>query len=44
MGSYATALYVLGLVERVADLADLAHDSVGQQLASAQLPHRITTK
>ncbi len=44
MGSYATALYVLGLVERLGDLADIAYDSVGQQLASEELPHRITTR
>jgi transcriptional regulator with XRE-family HTH domain len=44
MGSYATALYVLGLVEGVGDLADIAHDSVGQQLAREELPHRITTR
>src|SRR3990172_4474848 len=41
MGTYATALYVLGLVDRLAALADLAHDSVGQQLASDALPRRI---
>ena len=44
MGSYATALYVLGLVERLGDLADIASDSVGQQLASEELPHRLTTR
>jgi transcriptional regulator with XRE-family HTH domain len=41
MGTYATALYVLGLVDRLAALADLAHDHVGQQLASDALPRRI---
>ena len=29
MGSYATALYVLGLVERLGDLADIVYDAVG---------------
>jgi transcriptional regulator with XRE-family HTH domain len=41
MGTYATALYVLGLVDRLAGLADLAHDPVGQRLASDALPRRI---
>jgi transcriptional regulator with XRE-family HTH domain len=44
MGSYATALYVLGMVERLADLADIAHDPVGQQLASEDLPLRIVSR
>lgn len=44
MGAYATALYVLGLVERVADLADLAQDPVGRQLASEDLPLRIRSR
>jgi transcriptional regulator with XRE-family HTH domain len=44
MGAYATALYVLGLVERIADLADLAQDPVGRQLASEDLPLRIRSR
>ncbi|HEX9692330.1 MAG TPA: hypothetical protein VGA22_09560 [Gemmatimonadales bacterium] len=44
MASYATALYVLGLVDRLGDLADIAHDSVGQRLASEALPRRIASK
>lgn len=44
MGAYATALYVLGLVDRVADLADLAQDPVGRQLASEDLPLRIRSR
>ena len=44
LGSYATALYVLGMVERLADLASIANDPVGQQLSSEDLPKRITTK
>lgn len=44
MGSYATALYVLGMTERLADLADIAHDPIGQLLASESLPKRITSK
>lgn len=44
MGTYATALYVLGLADRLVDLADIAHDPIGQQLASDSLPKRIRTK
>jgi len=44
MGAYATALYVLGMVGRLADLADIGHDSVGQLLASDALPQRIVSK
>ncbi len=44
MGAYATALYVLGLVDRVADLADLAQDPVGRRLASENLPLRIHSR
>jgi hypothetical protein len=41
MGSYATVLFVLGLSERLADLADPAHDSAGLQLEEEHLPQRI---
>jgi len=44
MGAWATAMYVLGMVERLADLADIAHDPVGQRLASEALPQRIVSK
>jgi transcriptional regulator with XRE-family HTH domain len=44
MGAYATALYVLGMVEHLADLADIARDPVGQQLSSEALPQRIASK
>ena len=44
IGAYATALYVLGMVDRLADVADIAHDPVGQQLASESLPRRITSR
>lgn len=44
MGAYATALYVLGMADRLADLADIANDPVGQQLASEALPQRITSR
>ena len=44
IGAYATALYVLGLVDRLADLADIAADPVGRQMASEALPQRIASK
>ncbi len=44
MGVYATALYVLGMLDRIKELADIAFDPVGQALNSADLPKRIVTK
>jgi len=44
MASYATALYVLGMIDRLAELADIAHDPVGRQLASEDLPERIVSR
>ena len=44
MGAYATALYVLGMVDRLADVADIAGDSVGRRLSSEALPQRIVSK
>ena len=44
MGAYANALYVLGMVDRLGELADIANDPVGRQLASEALPHRIMSK
>lgn len=41
LGNYATVLFVLGLVDRVAELADLRSDEVGLQLAEEELPQRI---
>src|SRR6266446_2708829 len=41
MGIYATVLFVMGLSERLADIADPKHDSVGLQLEEEQLPQRI---
>lgn len=40
-GIYATVLFVLGMVERLADLADPKNDAVGLQLEEEQLPQRI---
>ena len=41
IGSYATVLFVLGMVDRLADLADAQHDAVGVRLSDARLPQRI---
>jgi hypothetical protein len=41
MGSYATVLFVLGMTERLDDLADARHDSVGLALEEEHLPQRI---
>jgi len=41
IGIYATLLFVLGLTERLAMLADAGADPVGMSLAEEQLPKRI---
>ena len=41
VGSYATILLVLGMTERLAELADPRHDAVGLQLEEEHLPQRI---
>ena len=44
MGTYATVLFVLGLTDRLAELADVRFDRLGQTLAEEQLPQRIRTR
>ncbi len=41
LGIYATVLFVLGLAERVADLADPGTDELGLALEEERLPQRI---
>lgn len=41
LGLYASVLFVLGMNERLADLADPRHDFVGLGLQDALLPKRI---
>ena len=41
LGSYATVLFALGLVDRLAEIADARADSVGLELEEEQLPQRI---
>lgn len=41
MGSYATVLFVLGLADHLADIADPKNDAIGLQLEEDRLPKRI---
>jgi transcriptional regulator with XRE-family HTH domain len=40
-GIYATVLFVLGLVGRIGELADMRHDQAGLELEEERLPQRI---
>jgi transcriptional regulator with XRE-family HTH domain len=41
LGTYATVLFVLGMADRLADVADPRHDAVGLELEEEHLPQRI---
>jgi hypothetical protein len=41
IGIYASDLLALGLLGGLQDVADAAHDPVGQSLAAAALPQRV---
>jgi len=41
IGIYASILFVLGMTDRIAELADPARDPVGQALEEERLPKRI---
>jgi hypothetical protein len=41
IGTYATVLFILGLITRVVELADVRSDEVGLQLEEERLPKRI---
>jgi hypothetical protein len=41
VASYANVLFALGMIERLADLADPTKDLVGLQLDEDRLPQRI---
>jgi hypothetical protein len=43
MGIYATVLFVLGLSEKLSDLADASSDRVGLDLEEERLPERVRT-
>lgn len=44
IGIYAAVLQALGLLEGLGDVADIAGDSVGQALSSAEFPKRVRLK
>ncbi len=41
MGTYATILFSLGMIDRVSNLADAGEDTLGRQLDEERLPKRI---
>lgn len=41
MGTYATVLFILGLISRLAELADANTDALARQLDDERLPRRI---
>lgn len=41
LGGYASVLFVLGMTERVAEIADVAHDQLGLEIDRKALPKRI---
>jgi len=41
LGNYATVLFALGMMDRLADVADPRHDAVGLALEEERLPRRI---
>jgi len=41
LGNYANVLFVLGMVERLGELADVKTDTVGLELEEERLPQRI---
>ncbi len=41
LGNYAAVLFALGMIDRLADVADPRHDSVGRELEEEHLPQRI---
>lgn len=41
IGRYASVLFVLGMTERLSEIADPSHDQLGLALESENLPKRI---
>ena len=41
LGNYASVLFVLGMTDRVAELADVSHDQIGLEMTRKALPKRI---
>ncbi len=44
MGIYASTLHALGMLDGLAQMADISNDTVGQALASAELPKHAHLK
>ena len=43
IGIFASVLFVLGMTDRLADIADASHDRTGLDLESENLPKRISS-
>lgn len=43
IGNYASVIFILGMVERFADFADIKYDYLGQALDEENMPKRIRT-
>lgn len=41
MGGYASVLFVLGMTDRLEDVANAAHDLAGRRLEEENLPRRV---
>ena len=41
LGAYAKILFIMGMIERLSDIADQKHDVLGLDLESENLPKRI---
>ncbi len=41
IGAYARVLFSLGMIDRLADLADSRHDEIGIRLEEERLPQRV---
>lgn len=44
VGTYATALFVLGLLDQLRDVADTSQDTTGLDLEAERLPERVRVK
>ena len=43
IGAVATVMFILGMIDRLADIADASHDRLGLDLESEKLPKRISS-
>lgn len=44
LGHYATVLFILGLIDRLRDLADVIQDEAGRRIEQEHLPQRIRSQ